>query len=162
MAQYRATVRDSARLRAEMPIVHLVQARIAAAEKRWVDAVTEARLSDSLPDGPAHQCAECLPRTLMYTFADAGMADSAIAAYEAYRRTPWGARKYKGHDIGLDAPLLERMGRMYEMKGDTTHAAEFYAQFVERWKNADPELQPRVAAAREKLRRMSLDAPKPR
>jgi hypothetical protein len=32
--------------------------------------------------------------------------------------------------------------------------------FVERWKNADPELQPRVSAAREQLRRLQLDAPK--
>jgi len=57
--------------------------------------------------------------------------------------------------MGLDAGLLERMARMYELKSDSAHAAEFYREFVERWKNADPELQPRVAAARERLLKLT-------
>lgn len=49
---------------------------------------------------------------------------------------------------------------MFLAKGDTTRAAEFLVQFVERWKTADAELQPRVTAAREQLRRLQLDAPR--
>jgi hypothetical protein len=52
------------------------------------------------------------------------------------------------------------MAHMYEQTGDTTHAAQMYAELIDRWKTADPELQPRVQAAREKLRRMSLDSPR--
>jgi len=40
---------------------------------------------------------------------------------------------------------------LYDEKGDTEKAALYYAQFVELWENADAELQPRVAAARERL-----------
>jgi uncharacterized protein (UPF0297 family) len=56
--------------------------------------------------------------------------------------------------------IRERLGQLYESLGKTEKAAENYSAFVELWKNADPELQPRVAAARAKLRRMSLDAPR--
>jgi len=38
---------------------------------------------------------------------------------------------------------------------DTTGSAEEYARFLELWKDADPELQPIVAAARERLTRLS-------
>jgi hypothetical protein len=40
---------------------------------------------------------------------------------------------------------------MYELRGDTANAVEAYREFVERWKNADPELQPRVVEARKRL-----------
>ena len=88
------------------------------------------------------------------------MADSAIAAYEEFKKAPYNTRQWKGQDVTLDATLLERMAKMFLAKGDTTRAAAFLAQFVERWKNADPELQPRVDAARAQLRRLQLDAPK--
>jgi len=159
LESYRAAADTSVR-RARMPGEHDVLAEIAAAEQRWADAAAEARLADQLPDGPANGCNECLPRALMWVFSEAGMADSAIAAYAEYRKTPFGGRKWTGQDIGIPAPLLERMARMFLSKSDTTRAAEFLAQFVERWKSADPDLQPRVAAAREKLRRMQLDAPR--
>jgi tetratricopeptide (TPR) repeat protein len=38
---------------------------------------------------------------------------------------------------------------------DTAASAEQYARFLELWKDADPELQPLVAAARERLTRLS-------
>ena len=155
---YRAET-DTGYRRPRAPSEHELLSLIAWSEGRWTEAVAEARAADQLPDGPAHPCTECLPRNLMWMFSEAGMADSAVAAYEEFRRTPYGSRPWKGQDISMPAPLLERMARMFLVKGDTTRAAELYAQFVERWKNADPELQPRVAAAREQLRRMQLDAP---
>ena len=38
-----------------------------------------------------------------------------------------------------------------DAKGDSETAALHYARFVELWKDADAELQPRVAAARARL-----------
>jgi hypothetical protein len=158
MGAYRTAI-DTARRRIRMPTEQELEAEIAFAEQRWADAARWARMADTLPDGPSRPCAECLPKVLMWIFSEGGIADSAVAAYQDYLRTPIGARKWTGQETELEAPLLERMSRMLLAKGDTTRAAQFLAMFVERWKNADPELQPRVSAAREQLRRLQLDAP---
>jgi hypothetical protein len=43
---------------------------------------------------------------------------------------------------------------MYETKGDKQKAASYYTKFVDLWKNADPELQPKVAEVKRKLARL--------
>ncbi|HEX9563748.1 MAG TPA: serine/threonine-protein kinase [Gemmatimonadaceae bacterium] len=149
--QYRAAVTDSALLRRLQPRLDRVLGRIAVAEERWSDALRHFRAADSLPDGPAGSCDFCLPLDLLDVFAAAGMADSALAQYEAYRRTPWGSRPRVGPDLTIRALALEAVGKMYELRGDTAKAVEAYRDFVERWKNADPELQPRVSEARRRL-----------
>jgi len=162
MGQYRAAVKDTAQLRDDQSAVHNVLAAIAWGEKRWLDVAAEARASERKPDGPAGPCVECLPIGIMEIFAQAEMADSAIAAYDDYKRTPMGSRPLDGPDMRISADLLERLAKMYELKNDTAHAAEFYRQFIDRWKDADPELQPRVSAAREKLRKLTpVERPKP-
>ena len=55
----------------------------------------------------------------------------------------------------------ERLGQLYEAKGNTAKAVEHYRAFIELWKNADPELQPRVAGARRRLA-MLTTSEKPR
>ena len=112
---------------------------------------TEMRKADSLPDGPAHACEHCLPLNLLRIFAQAGMADSALAQYEAYLKTPRGSRPRTGPDSDVPATTIEAVARMYEQRGDTARAVQAYGDFVEMWKRADPELQPRVAAARKRL-----------
>jgi tetratricopeptide (TPR) repeat protein len=55
-------------------------------------------------------------------------------------------------DDGLSyAFQAERMGQAYEAVGDLEAAAAAYARFVEAWADADPELQPRVEAARGRI-----------
>jgi len=39
--------------------------------------------------------------------------------------------------------------------GNTEKAAEHFRAFIALWKNADPELQPRVADARKRLARLT-------
>jgi len=51
--------------------------------------------------------------------------------------------------------IRERLGQLYESLGNTEKAAEQYRAFIELWKNADPELQPRVADARQRLARLT-------
>jgi hypothetical protein len=150
MMQYRAAA-DTAQLRAQRPEQDIAMAWIAVAEKRWDDAVRLRRAGDSLPDGPANACVHCLPLHLVEIFAEAGMADSALAQWEVYRRTPWGSRPRTGPDFTVGALTIEAVGKMYELRGDTANAVEAYREFVERWKNADPELQPRVVEARKRL-----------
>ncbi|MGD2216973.1 MAG: hypothetical protein PVJ64_09455, partial [Gemmatimonadales bacterium] len=51
----------------------------------------------------------------------------------------------------LRTPAHERLGSLYLEAGDTVAAARHLAEFVELWRDADPELQPRVEAARRLL-----------
>ena len=85
-------------------------------------------------------------------FDRAGKADSAIAYYAAYFANP-------AHNLGNDATNLagshERLGQLYDAKGQNDKAAEHYRKFIELWKNADPELQPRVAAAKDRLKTLT-------
>jgi len=52
------------------------------------------------------------------------------------------------------AEAEELRGQIAEQQGDTTAAVVAYRNFTELWKDADPELQPRVAKARETLARL--------
>jgi tetratricopeptide (TPR) repeat protein len=53
---------------------------------------------------------------------------------------------------GAVRPLAhEQLGPLYLTLGDTTSALRHMAAFVELWEEADPDLQPRVQAVRERL-----------
>ena len=52
------------------------------------------------------------------------------------------------------AAIYERLGGLYELKDETERAVFYYEKFVELWKNADPEFQPRVDAARRAIERL--------
>jgi tetratricopeptide (TPR) repeat protein len=76
----------------------------------------------------------------------AGQSDSALAVYERFVTTPWMLRL---DDDAVALPrAYERLGDLYEQRGDTAKAIYYYAKFAELWQDADPELQPRVEAAR--------------
>ncbi len=49
------------------------------------------------------------------------------------------------------ARTQERLAQLYESKGDLKKSGEHYARFIELWEHADPELQPAVRQARERL-----------
>jgi tetratricopeptide (TPR) repeat protein len=106
-------------------------------------------------DGPVSSCGICLPQALSRAFDQANEPDSAIAQHEAYIGTPYAFRSVANLDGISLAPSHERLGQLYESKGNTAKAIEHYAKFIEMWKNADPELQPRVAAARERLKKLT-------
>ena len=94
-------------------------------------------------------CVVCKDLLLAELYDDAGVPDSAIAYYVAYVDDPWNFRFFvDGSGLG---PSLERLGQLYEQQGDLMNAAVYYARFVELWKDADPELQPRVQAAQARL-----------
>lgn len=76
----------------------------------------------------------------------AGRPDSAIAAWEAYLRTPDPYRLNR--DAASRALVLERLAQLYQEAGELEKARSAWAEFAELWRDADPELQPRVEAAR--------------
>lgn len=86
---------------------------------------------------------------LARAFDGAGMADSAIARYEL-------ALEYGDyleiHRQAREYPItLIRLAERYDERADLERAAGYYGRFVELWTDADPDLQPRVEAARARL-----------
>ena len=57
-------------------------------------------------------------------------------------------------DANFRARFLVRAGELYEGKGDTQGALRRYQEFLELWRNADPEYQPRVREIRERVGRL--------
>jgi hypothetical protein len=149
--RFRSEMRDTALVRSSEPEIHSVEGQIAEAEGRWADAAREYRLADQLPDGPNGSCDVCILGGLAYLYSRAGMSDSVLAYIEQYERTPMGARQRTGPDLFIPTDLVEAIARAHEQRGDTVRAIAAYRDFVERWKDADPELRPRVAAARKRL-----------
>ena len=84
-----------------------------------------------------------------FLLEDEGDRPGAIAAWEAYLSQGWHVRHILDAN-GLGS-VYESLGRMYDEEGDPEQAAIHYAQFVELWNEADPELQPRVRAAQDRL-----------
>ncbi len=159
LAEYDRDVRDTAYRRVHEPQLHGALGEIALAENKPSEAVSEFRKADTQPDGPSTACPVCLQANLARAFDAAHQSDSAIANYESFLSTPYYER--------LDTPTFDefadqvdpvylagvrrRLGELYEARGDTAKAVAQYRAFVEQWKNADPELQPRVAEVRRRL-----------
>jgi tetratricopeptide (TPR) repeat protein len=79
----------------------------------------------------------------------AARPDSAIAAWEEFLETP---SPYRVQADGQSrAFVLERLARLYEQRGDLAKARTAWAEFIELWRDADAELQPRVESARRRL-----------
>jgi tetratricopeptide (TPR) repeat protein len=97
----------------------------------------------------------CFAALVGLAHEEAGRPDSAIAAYERYLAV----RTNRRHTIDALhlATVLEHLGALYEARGDRERAAGYYARFIELWKDADPELQPRVQAARRALGRLASE-----
>ena len=83
-------------------------------------------------------------------YADAGERARAIALYERFLDTRFAWRAGEADAVALP-DVLQHLAQLYDEAGDTEAAARTYARFVELWQDADPELQPRVRAARERL-----------
>ncbi|MEJ2483110.1 MAG: tetratricopeptide repeat protein, partial [Gemmatimonadota bacterium] len=110
------------------------------------DVAAAFELYDSLERST---CPECGPFYKGFLLEAEGDRAGAIAAWETYVSQGWHIRHILDA-MGLGT-VLEGLGRMHDEEGDPEKAAIYYAQFVELWKDADPELQPRVRAAQTRL-----------
>ena len=123
------------------------EGEIALAEGRYDEAVARFRASDR------GDCTICALPGLAAAYDSSGATDSAIAVYDRFVDTPW-IDRFWGDKFPLAfvaGPTLERLARLQEETGDFDGAAVSWARLVELWKEADPELQPRVEAARKRL-----------
>jgi len=125
------------------PVYWDARASVEAAEGDLEAAVAHFRRGDVGP------CTVCTPAGLAHVYDEAAVADSAITYYEQYLETGMLFRDFV--DADRRGPALERLGQLYDERGDLENAAKYYAMFVELWANADEVLQPRVRAAQSRL-----------
>ncbi|MBA2244642.1 MAG: hypothetical protein H0W11_06775 [Gemmatimonadetes bacterium] len=73
-----------------------------------------------------------------------------------YGSLPWysALRENTLLDLVHLAPFHLRQAEFYEQLGARENAAEHYTRFIELWRDADPELQPRVREAEQSLARL--------
>ncbi len=132
------------------PSRHSAAGYVAAAEGRTGEALAHFRAWQAEPsffrDGSALVRANLMEQV--------GEADSALAVYEAITATPAHTGTLWGRRWNL-APAYERLGAIYEQKGQREKALEALSSFVELWKDADPVLQPRVREAKERMGRLA-------
>jgi tetratricopeptide (TPR) repeat protein len=105
-------------------------------------------------------CAYCDEPQLALAFERAGLADSALAHLQHWADV--GENIWEGGVYFHWPPIAYfRLGELYQQKGDTAHAAEFYGKFAELWKDADPELQPRVKEAKRRIAELLAEPRRP-
>lgn len=102
---------------------------------------------------PALECGVCGLPELGRAHDRAGNAEAAIAVYTRYLEAA-DIRRLEADQAAL-AFVLQRLAELHEGRGDVAEAAAYYGRFVTLWDQADPELQPRVEAARRSLIRLS-------
>jgi tetratricopeptide (TPR) repeat protein len=143
------------RQRIDRPARQWAEAEIAIAEKHYPQAIDLFRRGDALPDGPRYDNLPVLDAQLGRTFDLAGQGDSAIVYLERYITAPFLFRLWGDVDGYHRAGAHKRLGELYEARGDRQRALTQYQKFVDLWKGADPELQPKVADVRKRIARLS-------
>jgi tetratricopeptide (TPR) repeat protein len=130
-------------LRRNDPDVPMVQGTLALASGRPGEAIRSFRAARELQG-----CQICWLFEIGQAFDAMGQPDSALAAFEELVSVPTPGPS--GRPITLPQAHY-RLGELYEGKGDRARAMEAYGKFVEFWAGADAELQPRVAAVRQRI-----------
>jgi tetratricopeptide (TPR) repeat protein len=149
---YDDAARDSANRQGYAGQRGFAEGSLLLAEKRPEEAIRVFRRMDIDADGLPINCAFCLSAALGRAYDQLNQADSTIANLERYLATT--SKSRINADTWMLAPTHKRLGELYEAKGDAKRAAEHYGVFVELWKRADPELQPKVAEVRARLERL--------
>ena len=98
-------------------------------------------------------CESCRMPEIGRAFDLAGKPDSAIASFTRYLTTIEPDRFY--FDGMVLAGMHKRLGELYEAKGNRADALSHYNTFLTLWKDADPELQPKVREVRQRVAQLS-------
>lgn len=124
-----------------------MQGHIAVADRQYDEAVRFYRESDQWG------CTTCILPELGRAYDLAGNADSALAVFTRYVENRNDSQR-PGTDSRYLAGSYKRLGELWEQKGDKQKALGYYLKFVDLWKNADPELQPKVSEVRQRIARL--------
>ena len=128
-------------------VLPTAQGWVALAEDRPLDAVQQFREAADYGS-----CDYCGLATLAMAFRAAEMPDSAIIYYRRFIDAP--AMDRLSGDAWELAPAYESLAELYEAAGDLQAARNYAGLFITLWKDADPELQPRVRRKQEMLERL--------
>lgn len=122
-----------------------VEAELALAAGRWDEALEGYAEFLRLDPG----CDDCFEWAMAEAHDRAGRPDEALVHYENEidKRGPDRLRT-RSTTLG---PALERIAEIHDEQGRLDQAAAYYARFADLWSEADPELQPRVEAARARV-----------
>jgi DNA-binding SARP family transcriptional activator/Tfp pilus assembly protein PilF len=121
--------------------LYTLRGRMAMLRGRFEEAREAFAVADTRPGSPF------LVLQYLGPLEDAvGRPDSAIVAYERYLSVSTLDRL--SFDAMLLPKVLERLAQLHESVGHVREAADYYTRFADLWADGDPELQPRVDAAR--------------
>ncbi len=134
----------------------LLRAGLAIDARRYPDAIEG--LTAAIATFPESGVALYGP-TLAEAYEKNNQADSAIAVLNRYLASTNRVR-INGTGLRYNAWSLQRLGDLYDAKGDNARALDAYSRFVELWKNADPELQPTVNDVRARIERLRRSSDK--
>jgi tetratricopeptide (TPR) repeat protein/TolB-like protein len=143
LAEYEREIPTEVRPFFDQIFAEVARAAVAQAEGRYEEALGIFRSVDNAG------CDVCFMPSIAQTLELAGQPDSALAVYQEYVDTPW-PFKLQFDQVFLPV-AYERLGQLYDERGELDRAVEYYAKFTELWASADPVLQARVQAAQSRL-----------
>jgi len=128
---------------------------------RGAIAVAQNRLMDAIPlfraTYDSSGCTTCGLFELARVYDRLGQDDSALAVYHRYVDSS-GLDRFTDDPINL-APSYQRLGELYEARGDRDNALLYYNKLVDLWKDADQELQPIIKDVRARTARLAGEQP---
>ncbi|MDH4044409.1 MAG: protein kinase [Gemmatimonadota bacterium] len=122
------------------------RAAIAVAEGRGDDAIADARAF-----GTRYFCRACTAAMLGLGYDAVGQTDSALAYWEQYASS---FQRMQFWDYPVLARSYQRLGELYEERGDRDRAVAWYGKLVDLWAGADPALQPVVRDVQARIQRL--------
>ncbi|MDB4875325.1 MAG: protein kinase [Gemmatimonadetes bacterium] len=156
LTRYDAEVKDTLVRHRQHHDREVALASVALGEQRWDDALREADAATSEADSRARAfraAQKYFWRGLIQ--AGAGRTDDAISSFEQYL-TVTDEDRLVHDDAEHLAFILEKVGTLYEAKGNRAKAIDAYTRLMDLWKNADADLQPRVSELRRHIDRLRV------
>jgi serine/threonine-protein kinase len=137
--------------------IYWVWGDIALAERRYADAARfMGRAGDLTPGAENYYPHRGHPHDLL------GHVDSAIALYQGYLgRVANLEMRLFWLDPAHLSETYEALGRNFELRGQADSSAKYYQTLLDMWKNAEPSLEPKKAAIRQALARVTAEKVSP-
>ncbi len=154
--EYETAIDPTLRGFRERPAYHRSAGAVALAEGRYEESIRLMRLGDE------GRCLVCGVALLGRAYDLASQANSAVAVYERYVTQPDIGRSLITLGVYFNDPfwlplVSERLASLHAERDDADKAIYYYGKLVDLWRDADPELQPRVEAARRAISALSPD-----